>query len=325
MNNAMIEFRHVSKSFSRKGHPVLALQDINLSIERGDIFGIIGYSGAGKSTLLRLINRLETPGEGEVLLNGEPLQDCSGQRLQAIKKDIGMIFQNFNLLNSKTVFHNIAIPLILQGRDKADKIQSYPNELSGGQKQRVGIARALATNPSVLLCDEATSALDPHTTVQILLLLQEINRRYGITIVLITHEMSVIQKICHKVAVMQAGRIVEQGAVFDLFAQPQHPVTASFVQSVVHDRLPQRVASFLQRDNGARALRLEFVGATAQQPIINHLIREYAVEVNILFASMSEVQGRILGFMIVQLLGEPDETERAITHLVDAGVKITHV
>lgn len=341
MNNAMIEFRHVSKSFSWKGHPVLALQDINLSIERGDIFGIIGYSGAGKSTLLRLINRLETPGEGEVLLNGEPLQACSGQRLQAIKKDIGMIFQNFNLLNSKTVFHNIAIPLILQGRDKAfiqarvaellafvdlsDKIHSYPNELSGGQKQRVGIARALATNPSVLLCDEATSALDPHTTVQILLLLQEINRRYGITIVLITHEMSVIQKICHKVAVMQAGRIVEQGAVFDLFAQPQHPVTASFVQSVVHDRLPQRVASFLQRDNGARALRLEFVGATAQQPIINHLIREYAVEVNILFASMSEVQGRILGFMIVQLLGEPDETERAITHLVDAGVKITHV
>ncbi len=252
-----------------------------------------------------------------------------------------MIFQNFNLLNSKTVFHNIAIPLILQGRDKAfiqarvaellafvdlsDKIHSYPNELSGGQKQRVGIARALATNPSVLLCDEATSALDPHTTVQILLLLQEINRRYGITIVLITHEMSVIQKICHKVAVMQAGRIVEQGAVFDLFAQPQHPVTASFVQSVVHDRLPQRVASFLQRDNGARALRLEFVGATAQQPIINHLIREYAVEVNILFASMSEVQGRILGFMIVQLLGEPDETDRAITHLADAGVKITHV
>lgn len=313
MNNAMIEFRHVSKTFSRKGHPVLALQDINLSIDRGDIFGIIGYSGAGKSTLLRLINRLETPGEGEVVLNGEPLQDCSGQRLQAIKKDIGMIFQNFNLLNSKTVFHNIAIPLILQGRDKAF-IQA-----------RVGIARALATNPSVLLCDEATSALDPHTTVQILLLLQEINRRYGITIVLITHEMSVIQKICHKVAVMQAGRIVEQGTVFDLFAQPQHPVTASFVQSVVHDRLPQRVASLLQRDNGARALRLEFIGATARQPIINHLIREYAVEVNILFASMSEVQGRILGFMIVQLLGEPDETERAITHLADAGVKITHV
>ena len=302
---------------------------------------LTGARGAGKSTLVRCLNFLERPTEGTVYVEGQDLSTLDAKQLRQLRKHVAMIFQNFNLLNSKTVFHNIAIPLILQGRDKAfiqarvaellafvdlsDKIHSYPNELSGGQKQRVGIARALATNPSVLLCDEATSALDPHTTVQILMLLQEINRRYGITIVLITHEMSVIQKICHKVAVMQAGRIVEQGAVFDLFAQPQHPVTASFVQSVVHDRLPQRVASFLQRDNGARALRLEFVGATAQQPIINHLIREYAVEVNILFASMSEVQGRILGFMIVQLLGEPDETERAITHLADAGVKITHV
>lgn len=341
MNNAMIEFRHVSKTFSRNGNPVLALKDINLSITKGDIFGIIGYSGAGKSTLLRLINRLESPGQGEVVINGEVLQEFSGKRLRAIEKDIGMIFQNFNLLNSKTVFHNIAIPLILQGRDKAfiqtrvtellefvnlsDKLHSFPNELSGGQKQRVGIARALATNPSVLLCDEATSALDPHTTVQILLLLQEINRRYGITIVLITHEMSVIQKICNKVAVMQNGSIVEQGEVFNLFAQPQHPVTASFVQSVIHDKLPERVSSVLQRDNGAQALRLEFVGATAQQPIINRIIKDYAIEVNILFASMSDVQGRILGFMIVQILGEAEQTDNAIAHLRDAGVKITHV
>ncbi|SLK03031.1 D-methionine transport system ATP-binding protein [Enterobacter sp. NFR05] len=341
MNDAMIEFRHVSKTFSRKGNPVLALKDINLSIAKGDIFGIIGYSGAGKSTLLRLINRLESPGQGEVVINGEVLQEFSGKRLRAIKKDIGMIFQNFNLLNSKTVFHNVAIPLILQGRDKAfiqarvtellefvnlsDKVHSFPNELSGGQKQRVGIARALATNPSVLLCDEATSALDPHTTVQILLLLQEINRRYGITIVLITHEMSVIQKICNKVAVMQNGSIVEQGDVFNLFAQPQHPVTASFVQSVIHDKLPELVSAVLQRDNGAQALRLEFVGATAQQPIINRIIKDYAIEVNILFASMSEVQSRILGFMIVQILGEPEQTGRAIAHLRDAGVKITHV
>lgn len=341
MNNAMIEFRHVSKTFSRKGDPVLALKDINLSIDKGDIFGIIGYSGAGKSTLLRLINRLESPSQGDVVINGEVLQEFSGKRLHAIKKDIGMIFQNFNLLNSKTVFHNVAIPLILQGRDKAfiqarvtellefvnlsDKVHSFPNELSGGQKQRVGIARALATNPSVLLCDEATSALDPHTTVQILLLLQEINRRYGITIVLITHEMSVIQKICNKVAVMQNGSIVEQGDVFSLFAQPQHPVTASFVQSVIHDKLPERVSSVLQRDNGAQALRLEFVGETAQQPIINRIIKDYAIEVNILFASMSEVQSRILGFMIVQILGEPEQTDSAIAHLRDAGVKITHV
>ena len=289
MNDAMIEFRHVSKIILQKRKPGSGIKDINLSIAKGDIFGIIGYSGAGKSTLLRLINRLESPGQGEVVINGEVLQEFSGKRLRAIKKDIGMIFQNFNLLNSKTVFHNVAIPLILQGRDKAfiqarvtellefvnlsDKVHSFPNELSGGQKQRVGIARALATNPSVLLCDEATSALDPHTTVQILLLLQEINRRYGITIVLITHEMSVIQKICNKVAVMQNGSIVEQGDVFNLFAQPQHPVTASFVQSVIHDKLPERVSAVLQRDNGAQALRLEFVGATAQQPIINRIIK----------------------------------------------------
>ena len=229
MNNAMIEFRHVSKSFSRKGHPVLALQDINLSIERGDIFGIIGYSGAGKSTLLRLINRLETPGEGEVLLNGEPLQACSGQRLQAIKKDIGMIFQNFNLLNSKTVFHNIAIPLILQGRDKAfiqarvaellafvdlsDKIHSYPNELSGGQKQRVGIARALATNPSVLLCDEATSALDTESERAIQAALDELQKNR--TSLVIAHRLSTIEQ-ADEIVVVEDGRIVERGTHHDL-------------------------------------------------------------------------------------------------------------
>lgn len=337
----MIEFRQVSKTFSRNGNPVLALNNINLSIGKGDIFGIIGYSGAGKSTLLRLINRLESPGQGEVVVNGESLQGINGKRLHAVKKEIGMIFQNFNLLNSKTVFHNVAIPLILQGRDKAfiqarvtellafvslsDKVNSYPNELSGGQKQRVGIARALATNPSVLLCDEATSALDPHTTVQILQLLQEINRRYGITIVLITHEMSVIQRICNKVAVMQNGTIVEQGEVFKLFAEPQHPVTANFVHSVIHDSLPTRVEEVLKRDGEAQALRLEFVGITAQQPIINRIIKDFDIEVNILFASMSEVQERILGFMIVQMTGSPIDTGRAIDYLRDAGVKITHV
>ena len=341
MNTAMIEFRQVSKTFSRNGNPVLALNDINLSIGKGDIFGIIGYSGAGKSTLLRLINRLESPGQGEVVVNGESLQGINGKRLHAVKKEIGMIFQNFNLLNSKTVFHNVAIPLILQGRDKAfiqarvtellafvnlsDKVNSYPNELSGGQKQRVGIARALATNPSVLLCDEATSALDPHTTVQILQLLQEINRRYGITIVLITHEMSVIQRICNKVAVMQNGTIVEQGEVFKLFAEPQHPVTANFVHSVIHDSLPTRVEEVLKRDGEAQALRLEFVGITAQQPIINRIIKDFDIEVNILFASMSEVQERILGFMIVQMTGSPTDTGRAVDYLRDAGVKITHV
>ncbi|MDE8557677.1 methionine ABC transporter ATP-binding protein [Pantoea agglomerans] len=341
MSQAAIVFHQVSKIFARNGSEVQALQDINLHINQGDIFGVIGTSGAGKSTLLRLINHLETPTTGTVEVQGEALPGISKKRLIEVKKQIGMIFQHFNLLNARTVFHNVAIPLILQGRSKdfiatrvaellafvnlSDKANSYPDELSGGQKQRVGIARALATNPAILLCDEATSALDPQTTVQILLLLQEINQRYGITIVLITHEMSVVQKICNRMAVMAHGRIVEQGDVLRLFAEPQQAVSASFVQSVIHDRLPQQTLELLSEHPAADALRLEFVGSTAQQPVINQLIRNYEVEVNILFASMTEVQRTILGFMIVQIKGEPAQREAAIQFLIASGVKISDV
>lgn len=341
MNQPIISFQNVSKTFSRNGEEFRALDNVNLDINKGDIFGVIGASGAGKSTLLRLINHLESPSQGDILINGTSLQNTDKKLLNQVKKDIGMIFQHFNLLNSRTVFHNVAIPLILQGRDKAfirnrvnellafvnlsEKAQSYPDELSGGQKQRVGIARALASNPSILLCDEATSALDPHTTVQILLLLQEINKRYGITIVLITHEMSVVQKICHKVAVMAQGQVIEQGKVLALFGQPQNEITASFVQSVIHDRLPEQTVARIKQQPDSRALRLEFIGQTAQQPIINQLIREYPIEVNILFASMSEVQSTILGFMIVQLRGETVHIDSAIHSLQTAGVKISDV
>jgi len=341
MKQPVIEFTAVSKVFSRKGEDVTALNNISLSIHQGEIYGVIGASGAGKSTLLRMINSLEKPDQGDVLINGAALHRLPEKQLNRVKKDIGMIFQHFNLLNSGTVFHNVAIPLILQGCDKAtirrrvtellafvslsDKAESYPDELSGGQKQRVGIARALATNPSILLCDEATSALDPATTVQILLLLQEINRRYGITIVLITHEMSVVQKICHKVAVMAGGRIIEQGTVLDLFGQPKQEVTAGFVHSVIRDRLPEQTVALLRREEKSRALRLEFVGNTAQRPIIHHLIRHYAVEVNILFASMSEVQNTILGFMIVQIRGETADINAAVRYLGEAGVRLSDV
>lgn len=341
MSQPAIVFRQLSKTFSRNGVEVRALDNINLTINQGDIFGVIGTSGAGKSTLLRMINHLETPTAGTVEVQGEALQGISKTRLIQVKKQIGMIFQHFNLLNARTVFHNVAIPLILQGRDKAfirarvdellafvnlsDKAHSYPDELSGGQKQRVGIARALATNPAILLCDEATSALDPQTTVQILLLLQEINQRYGITIVLITHEMSVVQKICNRVAVMAQGQIAEQGDVLAVFADPQQPVSASFVQSVIHDRLPQQTLALLSQQPNLQSLRLEFVGSTAQQPIIHRLIQHYAVEVNILFASMSEVQSTILGFMIVQLSGEPAQIAAAKDFLTETGVKISHV
>lgn len=325
----MIEFRNVSKTFSRKGRDIVALDTISLRVDKGDIFGIIGYSGAGKSTLLRLINRLESPSQGEVLVNGESLQNVSGQRLNAVKKDIGMIFQNFNLLNSKTVFHNIAIPLILQGRDKAfiqarvsellefvslsDKAHSYPNELSGGQKQRVGIARALATNPSVLLCDEATSALDPHTTVQILLLLQEINRRYGITIVLITHEMNVIKSICDRVAVMSGGRVVETGDVFDIFAHPQHAFTQQLVSHTLNLTLPERLRQHLP----GQLLKILFIGDSAEQPVLSDAAIKFGVAVNILHGKIEYLGERALGILVVQLTApeNPDVVDAAVDYI----------
>lgn len=337
----MIELQNVSKTFERKGIKIEALQDINLRVEKGDIFGIIGYSGAGKSTLLRLVNALESPTAGEVVINGAAINRFSQQQLRVMKKDIGMIFQNFNLLLSKTVFQNVAMPLVLLGQDRAlirarvaellefvgleERAQSYPNELSGGQKQRVGIARALATTPSILLCDEATSALDPQTTAQILLLLKRINQKYNITILLITHEMTVIQKICNKVAVMEQGTIIEQGAVIDVFGRPRHPATVNFVRTVIQDRLPDSIRDELRADSHGRRLRLEFVGLAANRPIINNLIKRFDVEVNILYASMSEVQDVTLGFMMVQLNGEPGQLDAAVAFLAQAGVDIQEI
>ncbi|ATA26322.1 methionine ABC transporter ATP-binding protein [Brenneria goodwinii] len=333
----MIELKNVSKIFQRKGIAVDALQDIHLRIEKGDIFGIIGYSGAGKSTLLRMINALETPTTGEVSINGVSLNTLRQRQLSALKRDIGMIFQHFSLLRSKTVYQNVAMPLVLAGKSKAyirqrvaelldyvglgDRARSYPNELSGGQKQRVGIARALAMNPSILLCDEATSALDPQTTAQILLLLKRINREYNITVVLITHEMSVIQKICNKVAVMEKGRVIEQGAVIDVFGRPAHPATVNFVRTVIQDRLPDSLAQTLHEESG-RLLRLEFVGLSAGQPVICNAIKKYAVEITILFASMSEVQDTTLGFMMVLLNGDDAQIAQAMAYLAAAGVII---
>jgi D-methionine transport system ATP-binding protein len=337
----MIELRNVSKTFERKGMKIDALHDIHLRVEKGDILGIIGYSGAGKSTLLRMVNALETPTQGEVIINGESLNTYNEKQLRLIKKDIGMIFQHFNLLHSKTVFQNVAIPLILSGKNNefirrrvaelldfvqlGDRARSFPDELSGGQKQRVGIARALATNPSILLCDEATSALDPQTTGQILSLLKRINREYHITIIVITHEMSVIQKICNKVAVMECGTIVEQGPVIGLFGHPTHPATVNFVRTVIQDSLPGHLQDAWPANPDSRRLRLEFVGQAASRPIIYELIKNYDLEINILYASMSEIQDNILGFMMVQLNGDRQQNELAIAHLRAAGVEIQEI
>lgn len=334
----MIEIKDVYKTFERKGVSTEALKGINLHIEKGDIFGVIGYSGAGKSTLIRLVNYLERPTRGQVFVEGQALDQFNIKQLREMKRNIGMVFQHFNLLESKTVYDNVAIPLVLVKRSKADiqkrvkellefvgledKANSFPSELSGGQKQRVGIARALASNPSILLCDEATSALDPQTTQSILQLLKKINKEYNITIMIITHEMSVIQEICNKVAVMESGEIIEQGSVLEVFGHPQHPTTKSFVKTVIHNDIPKSVQKTLKKESGNKVIKLEFVGEVATVPVINSIIRQYDVNINILFANVTEIQGTTLSHMIIELNGEESAIRDAIAFLKTQGVTV---
>lgn len=260
----MIQLEHISKRYVGPSGTVDALKDVSVHVEKGDIYGIIGSSGAGKSTLLRMVNQLEKPDTGTVTVAGRELSTLSKAELRKMRRKIGMVFQQFNLLESKTVFQNVAIPLILEGIPKEkitervkevlhivelhDKRDTYVTQLSGGQKQRVGIARALATEPAILLCDEATSALDPKTTESILGLLKRINKKMGVTILLITHQMQVIQMICNKVAVMGNGQIVEQGTVLDVFSQPHAPVTQEFVRTVINDQIPKSILDLLQTE-----------------------------------------------------------------------------
>lgn len=337
----MIELKNVHKTFTRKGIKIDALKGISLKVEKGDIFGVIGYSGAGKSTLIRLVNYLERPTEGQVLVDGHDLGAYSVKELRAAKKNIGMIFQHFNLLESKKVFDNVAIPLVLLKKSKeeirkrvtellefvglSDKAGSYPNELSGGQKQRVGIARALASNPSILLCDEATSALDPQTTRSILQLLKRVNAEYNITVMIITHEMSVIQEICNKVAVMEEGRIIEQGSVLDVFGHPQHPTTQNFVKTVIQNTITPSVQKSIKTGLGSRICKLNFVGASTTEPLLYEMIRTNEVKVNILFANTTEIQETTLGTVIIQLDGEGAEFNKAVSFLKSNGVDVEEV
>lgn len=336
----MIELKDIDKTYHRKGVSNEALKGINVKVEKGDIFGVIGYSGAGKSTLIRLVNYLEKPTNGEVFIDGTSLSTYSEKQLRAIKKKIGMIFQHFNLLESKKVFDNVAIPLVLQRKNKqeikkrveellqfvglSDKANSYPSELSGGQKQRVGIARALASNPSILLCDEATSALDPQTTQSILLLLKKINAEYNITIMIITHEMAVIQEICNKVAVMEQGKIIEQGSVLEVFGKPKHPTTQNFVKTVINTNIPKTVQKKTKSFTGNR-YKLEFIGELAADPLIYEVIQQFNIKLNILFANMTEIQGTALGNMIVQLNGEASAITDALDYLKTKNVYIEEV
>jgi len=338
----MIELKDVGKIFSTKNNEVEALKSINFKVEKGDIFGVIGFSGAGKSTLIRTVNFLEPPTTGQVIVNNRNLSELNNKELRAARKEIGMIFQNFNLLESKTVFDNIAIPLVLNGIGKKEieirvnellefvgllnKIKSYPDELSGGEKQRVGIARALATNPLILLCDEATSALDPHTTQSILELLKKINKRYDITILLITHEMNVIREICNKVAVMENGEIIEMGNLLQVFGNPKKKTTKNFVRTVLHDEVPQVILNDINsEDEKSRVLKLKFIGENSKNAVLAEACNQFDVQPNILFANVTELQGNILGHLIVELKGEKENIDNAQKYLVDKNVTVEEV
>ena len=320
----MIELNHISKDFDSGPQQVHAVRDVSLTIEKGEIFGIIGFSGAGKSTLVRCINLLERPTAGTVTVDGQELTALPARELRQARKKIGMIFQQFNLMPSRTVFGNVAYPLRGSGLSKreieekvrglldlveiGDKADAYPRQLSGGQKQRVAIARALANDPSVLLCDEATSALDPQTTKSILRLIQRLNETLGITVVVITHEMAVVKEICHRVAVMEKGRVVETGDVFSLFSAPKEPVTRSFVSTTSNlskaEEFIAEGAPLVALSPGQVIARLTFARGNVGEAAISQLSRQFGVDANIIFANVDILEGTPLGGLVVIFSGE---------------------
>lgn len=327
----MIKLQNITKIFEVGGEPLTVLDDISLDIEQGQIFGVIGASGAGKSTLIRCVNLLERPTQGQVIVDNQNLTALDDKQLIAQRKKIGMIFQHFNLLSSRTAAENIALALELSHIDKeqiqqrvdelldlvglSERRDSYPANLSGGQKQRVAIARALATNPKVLLCDEATSALDPATTKSILELLKEINQRLGITILLITHEMSVVKQICHQVAVLDQGKLIEQGKVRDIFANPKTALVQEFIQSTLHNEMPESYLNTLSPEmktlNSRAVFRLTFTGKSSDEPILSQLTKQYKIDFNILSSELDYVEGVKFGFMVAELAGTKTAIELA--------------
>lgn len=335
----MIQLKNVSKTFETKKGPLRALQNVSLEVKKGEIFGVVGYSGAGKSTLVRCVNLLERPTEGEVYVGGTELTSLSNAKLKETRKKIGMIFQGFNLLKTATVYENIAIPLKLSGVQKReikervekylsivgleDKHDTYPAQLSGGQKQRVAIARALAHEPEVLLSDEATSALDPDTTEAILDLLLKINDELGITILLITHEMHVIQKICDRVAVIEKGAVVESGSVLDIFTAPRHGTTQKFVNSLFGEKIPESLLSTL-RTKGT-IVTLSFVGSSSGEPALAMASKKFDVYPNILSGHITQLKHEPYGRLTVHFQGAQEETAKAIRFLSEQGVQVEGV
>jgi D-methionine transport system ATP-binding protein len=333
----VIEIRNLTKIFRNGHNEVRALDDVSLHVKPGEIFGIIGLSGAGKSTLVRCVNMLERPQSGTVLVDGIDITRLGKRELRSARQRIGMIFQHFNLLSSRTVFGNVAFPLEIAGVPKQeiksrviellelvglqDKIDSYPSQLSGGQKQRVGIARALANRPKVLLCDEATSALDPETTASVLELLQDINRQMGLTILLITHEMQVIQQVCDRVAVIENGKIVESGPVLDVFTKPKTEQARRLVRGVIDIDIP---LDLLERhcNSDSMLLKISFIGPSTGKPIMASVMRKFPVMVNILFGRIDHIKETPFGTLVVELSGESSALKDAIDYLTGQDVQL---
>ena len=338
----MIEFTHVSKDFGSGEKMVRAVRDVSLTIQDGEIFGIIGFSGAGKSTLVRCINLLERPTNGTVVVDGKEMTALSPKELRLARRKIGMIFQHFNLMPSRTVFGNVAYPLQGQGLSKqaiqnkvrkllklvdiADKETAYPSQLSGGQQQRVAIARALANDPKVLLCDEATSALDPQTTKAILTLLKDLNQKLNLTIVMITHEMAVVKEICDHVAIMEHGQVVEQGEVFSLFADPKQPITQNFIRTTSNlQKIEELIAEgspVVQLQPGEVIVRLSYIQKNVSEPLISTLSRRFQISLNIIFADIEIVQDAPIGGTVAILSGEREQITKAMEYLIEKNVGV---
>lgn len=338
----MIELQNITKDFNSKKENIHAVKDVSLTINDGEIFGIIGFSGAGKSTLVRCINLLERPSSGKVILDGKDLTEMSDKELREERKKIGMIFQHFNLMRSRTVYGNIAFPLKKSGLSKEekdkkitsllrlvgleDKKDAYPSQLSGGQKQRVAIARALANDPKVLLCDEATSALDPQTTKAILKLLEEVNKQLGITIIIITHQMEVVKDICDRVAIMDMGEVVETGHTADVFLKPKEPVTKSFIEtasniSKVYDLIKSGDA-FTELKHGEKMMILTYSNVNTKEAMISHLSRTYGVDASIIFGNVEILKDKPLGKLVVIMGGKEENIGSAIDYLKSAGIDV---
>jgi D-methionine transport system ATP-binding protein len=323
----MITLDNIQVEFGHGRNRLQAVKNASLKIERGEVFGIVGTSGAGKSTLLRTINLLERPTSGSVLVNGRDVTSFSGKALRSLRLQTGMIFQQFNLIHTRTVFGNIAFPLRVAGKSReeiaqrvpellalvglGDKADAYPAQLSGGQKQRVGIARALANSPQILLCDEPTSALDLETTASILELLKEINRCLGITVVIITHEMTVVKAICERVAVMNSGEIIETGTVYEIFAGPRQEYTRQLVSRTFNLDLPPRLLG----GNGPRIVKIHYRGSRAEEPVISETVRQFGIQVNILHGQIEYIGDNPLGVLVAELVGEAGQVEGAISYI----------